>query len=312
MLDMIHVSTDTQLTAETIGPLVEAFLSGRKATTLRTYRQAIEDFRQFVNAADLNAAARLLLSGSHGQANALALAYRANIVERDLSASTVNNRLSALRSLVTLARTLGVVPWTLEVKNVRSTPYRDTKGTGRNGFRKLVDELTERETPKAKRDLAAVRLLYDLALRRDSVVSLDVEHIDLEAGTISVLCKGYTERETRTLPEPTQAVIRAWLAIRGDDPGPLFLNFDRAGKGGRLTGTSLYRIVRRLGSDTGQTARPHGLRHAAITEALDVTDGDVRAVARFSGHKKIETLMLYDDNRNDLGGEVAKLVARSA
>jgi integrase/recombinase XerC len=55
--------------------------------------------------------------------------------------------------------------------------------------------------------------------------------------------------------------------------------------------------------------RPHGLRHAGITTALDRTGGDVRAVARFSGHKKLDTLLIYDDNRRDLGGQVAGLVS---
>jgi len=95
--------------------------------------------------------------------------------------------------------------------------------------------------------------------------------------------------------------------------GPLFTNFDRAGKGARLTGHSLYRIVRGIGRKAGLSTpvRPHGLRHAAITAALDATGGDVRAVQRFSRHAKIETVTRYDDNRRDLGGQVAKLVSQA-
>ena len=92
----------------------------------------------------------------------------------------------------------------------------------------------------------------------------------------------------------------------------MFVNFDRAGKGRRLTGTSLYRIVRDLGLAAGVKARPHGLRHAAITEALDRTGGNVRAVQRFSRHRDLRVLNRSDDNRQDLGGEVAALVAEAA
>lgn len=56
--------------------LVAAFLEGRKATTLATYRQGLEDFRVFVNAKDVDAAAALLLGRGHGEANRLGLAYR--------------------------------------------------------------------------------------------------------------------------------------------------------------------------------------------------------------------------------------------
>ena len=55
--------------------------------------------------------------------------------------------------------------------------------------------------------------------------------------------------------------------------------------------------------------RPHGLRHLAITTALDRSNGDVRAVAKFSRHQDLRTLSRYRDNRPDLAGNVAALVA---
>jgi len=58
------------------------------------------------------------------------------------------------------------------------------------------------------------------------------------------------------------------------------------------------------------TIRPPGggLRHAAIAAALDLT-GDLQAVQRVSRHKDVRTLTIYDDNRQDLGGDVARRVA---
>jgi integrase/recombinase XerC len=70
-------------------------------------------------------------------------------------------------------------------------------------------------------------------------------------------------------------------------------------------------MVRALGIGVGLSVRPHGLRHAAITAALDLT-GDLRAVQRFSRHKDVRTLTVYDDNRQDLGGDVARRVAAQA
>jgi integrase/recombinase XerC len=289
--------------------LVEAFLSGRNPRTLDAYRKDLEDFRAYVGAPTPHAAAAVLFGGSQGEANGLALGYRAHLTGRGLSPNTVNRRLAALRSLVKLARTLGRIPWSLDVDSVKAQPYRDTRGPGRAGFRRLVDTLDTRLDAKAKRDRAAVRLLYDLALRRGEVVALDMEDLDAEAGTVSVLGKGRTQKQRMTLPEPTRAALVGWVEARGTEAGPLFLNFDRAGKGGRLTGTSLYRIVRELGEDAGVQVRPHGLRHAAITEALDLTGGDVRSVRKFSRHAKLDTLMVYDDNRTDLAGEIARRLA---
>jgi integrase/recombinase XerC len=217
---------------------------------------------------------------------------------------------------VKLGRTLGFVPWTLEVEGEKAQKYRDTKGPGANGFRRIL-EAVDGDYAKATRDRGLLHLLYDLALRRAEVVSLDVGDVDLEAGTVAVLGKGRTQTERLTLPAPTRAALVDWLRVRPDvtveEAGtprrPLFVNFDHGGRPGRLSGTGLYLLVRELGRKVGLVVRPHGLRHAAITEALELTQGNVRAVRRFSRHAKLDTLNLYDDNRTDLGGDVARMVA---
>jgi integrase/recombinase XerC len=292
--------------------LVAAFLAGRNERTLRAYRNDLEDFRSYLKAGDVDEAARILLSRGHGEANALVLAYRADMVTRKLQAATVNRRLAAVRSLVKLARTLEMVPWSIEVENLKAQAYRDTRGPGRQGFRRLMEEAGSRTDRKALRDRAVLRLLHDLALRRAEVVSLDVEDVDLESGSVTILGKGRTQKERLSLPEPTKAALSSWIGARGTEPGPLFLNFDRAGKGARLTGTGLYLVVRDLGRKAGLTVRPHGLRHAGITEALDLTNGNIRAVQRYSRHRDMRILNVYDDNRADLGGDVARLVAANA
>ena len=289
--------------------LVAAFLAGRNERTLAAYRADLEDFRSFAGAATAGEAANRLLAGSHGEANGAALAYKAHMADRGLQAATINRRLAALRSLVKLANTLGMVPWTLQVENVRGQAYRDTRGPGRDGFRRVLGAVQAQSGPKALRDEVIVRLLHDLGLRRGEVVRLDVSDLDLAGDRLFVLGKGRSQKEPLTVPAPTKAALEAWLAVRGSAPGPLFTNFDRAGKGGRLTGSAVYAIVGALGTKAGLAVRPHGLRHLAITTALDLTKGDVRSVQRFSRHKDVRVLNAYDDNRLDLAGDVARLVA---
>jgi len=291
--------------------VVETFLSGRTPRTLEAYGQDLQDFARHLGAKSSEEAVNRLLANGKGAANAAAHTYRGDLVARGLAPSTVNRRLAALRSLVKLARLFNLVDFTLDVESVKSKPYRDTKGPGRIGVRLLLNELERRQDAKAKRDRSLVRLLYDLGLRRGEAVALDLEDVDLKAGTVSILGKGRTEKETLTLPDPTKSALESWLSVRGDKEGPLFVNFDRAGKGTRLTGRSVARILEDLGESVGLKVRPHGLRHAAITEALDRTNGNVRAVQRFSRHRDARVLGLYDDNRQDLGGEVARLVAGS-
>jgi integrase/recombinase XerC len=291
--------------------LVAAFLAGRNAQTMRAYAADLDDFAAFLDLPDVNAAAgQLLLGRSHGDANALALAYRSRMVERGLAAATINRRLAALRSLVKLGRVLGVVPWLLEVPNAKAQPYRDTRGPGRDGFLLMLRELAVRSDAKAIRDRAVLRLLFERALRCCEVTRLDLADVDVERCTLQVLGKGRTAREPLTIAPATMAAVKAWLELRGTEPGPLFTNLDRAHSRRRLSGTAVYDLVRELGDAVGIRARPHGLRHAAITEALD-RGTDVRAVQRFSRHRDLRILLVYDDNREDLGGKVACALAEA-
>lgn len=295
----------------TSAPLVDltaAFLSGRNARTLLAYRKDLEDFQAFIGAPSLQAAGVVLTSSGSGPANALALAYRVHLQERGLAPNTVNRRLAALRSLVKLGRVLGVVSWSLEVEGMKAAPYRDTRGCGVEGFLKMMESLEAGLDSKTIRDRAILRLLFGQVLRRGEVVTLDRSHLDLETGRLSILGKGRTQRETITLAPKVLEALKAWVAVRGEEEGPLFPALDRGHAGHRMTGAAVYKIVSGLGKVVGLKTRPHGLRHAGITAALDATGGNTRSVQRFSRHKKLETLSLYDDARQDLAGEVARLV----
>jgi integrase/recombinase XerC len=295
--------------------LVDAFLAGRNPRTLAAYQADLEDFRRFMEASPFRAATvgravEQLIAEEHGWAKTMARLYFSDLVRRRLQNATVNRRLATLRSLVKLANTLRLVSWTLSIENMPAQPYRDTRGPGRDGFRALLDAASAQPGPKGLRDVALLRMLHDLGLRRSEAVRLDVEDVDLPGNRILILGRGRSQKkEPVSLPEPTRAALVAWLEARGSEPGPLFINFDRAGKGHRLTGTAVYHIVGRLGAKAGLAVRPQELRHLAITTALDMTDGDVRAVAKFSRHKDLRPLSRYRDNRQDLAGKIAALVA---
>lgn len=303
----LAIKTDTKALVEF--DLVQAFLSGKTTATLRAYDKDLKDFQAFLGAPTVKEAANILVGSAPGAANGLALAYKVDLQKRGLAPATVNRRLAALRSLVKMARVLGFVTWNLEVDSLEAAPIKDTRGPGRVGFEKLMEELEARKDEKAVRDRAVLWLLYGLALRRGEVVALDMEDLNLEEGLLKIKGKGRSYKETMTLPAKVKAALAAWTEARGAEQGPLFTNFDRRGGRGRLTGAGLYKIVQGLGLDAGITVRPHGLRHAAITRALDLTNGDVRSVQRFSRHRNIQTVVLYDDSRRDMGGVVARLVA---
>jgi integrase/recombinase XerC len=295
--------------------LIEAFLSARNPRTVRAYARDLDDFARFLGQPSAGTAVELFLAGGPGQANAAALAYKAHLIARQLAPATIARRLAALRSMVRLARQLGRVTWLLEIPGPRSEAYRDTAGPGESGWKTTLERAkTEAAggTAIAVRNLALVRLLHDLGLRRSEVAELELEHYDPARGTVDVLGKGKLERIRLSVPGPVRTALDSWIRIRGLDPGPLFHRLDRAGSRSiGLTAEGIYHVVGQLGRRAGlsRRLRPHGLRHAAITAVLDRSQGNVRAAQRFSRHANLQTLVRYDDNRTDLGGQMAALIS---
>jgi integrase/recombinase XerC len=141
---------------------------------------------------------------------------------------------------------------------------------------------------------------------------MDLTDLDLAQHRIQILGKHRRERDWLTIPPATSAAISAWLTVRGPAPGPLFWALDRSAYGRRLTTDGIALIIHRLGARVGlpaHQARPHGLRHAAITAGLDRTGGDTRAVQAFARLADANTIRHYDDSRVDAGGIVAGTVA---
>lgn len=294
--------------------LVDAILATLGQRTARTYMADYRDFARFLSQPTPEAALNILVSLGPGPANKCALTYRVHLTERGLASGTIARRLTALRVALKRAREIGVINFGLDVAAPRVQNYRDTRGPSASSWRSmlaLARSRTAEGQAKPLRDFALVRLLADLALRRGEAVGLDLDDLDIDGRTIAIVGKGKTSREKLTLPQPTADALRAWVDVRGPEPGPLFTPLDPgASPTGRLTGEAVRLIVRGLAEAAGVSTpvRPHGLRHMSITRALD-SGRDVRDVRKFSRHCDIKTVLIYDDNRRDVAGEIASACA---
>jgi integrase/recombinase XerC len=308
----VEILPKATLALPDMGQLLTAFLDGRSEHTRRMYTQDLEDFKTFVQKDSLVTAAGYFLKLPQGEANLTALAYQTSLKKRKLAPATINHRLAALSSLVRLGRMLGFCTFTLTLTRLPVQAYRNTKGPGADGVEAMLRALEPARTEVEKRDYAMLRLLYDLALRRSEVAGLDLLHVNLDKNTLEILGKGRHQTQFLTLPDETKLALRAWIEERGFHEGALFTNLSSARTDdNRISTTGLYKMVKKRGAQVGQHTRPHGLRHAAVTQALDLTQGDVRAVMRYSRHLDMKTVSIYDDNRKDLAGDVARQVAQS-
>ena len=145
------------------------------------------------------------------------------------------------------------------------------------------------------RDRAIIALMYDCALRLSELVSLNVEDVDLEDGTVFV--RERKGAETYGLPqkipfsEKTRRILEEYLRLRLSVPADtdaLFL-----GDKGRIDRSTVYRIVRKAGERVlGKKIRPHVLRHTRAI-VLRRKGWLVEDVKDFLGHISSKTTMRY-------------------
>lgn len=299
-----EIATEERVAPQTAVALWIA--SYRSPNTRRAYRQEIDRFCAFLARSwGADQALERYLSLSETNAHAVVDAYRTTLLQK--SPSSVNRSMVALNSFAKSCKRHGLIGYRLEAKMVQSDPYRDTRGPGIDGVKRLLAEAkAERKDVGLRlRNVAMIRLLFGMGLRRAELCSIDIEDVDLAGSTIAVVGKGRAEKRKLTLPSSAAEAVRDLMAFEGRSSGPLFVSLTRKT---RLGGESVYHIVTSLARRAGISARPHGLRHAAITAVLDATGGDMRKAKIFGRHARADTTALYDDNRQDLGGSASRII----
>ncbi len=147
--------------------------------------------------------------------------------------------------------------------------------------------------PLAVRDRAIMELFYSSGLRLEELVSLDLNRLDRQAGTVRVLGKGSKERIV-----PVAGMARRWLErylllrplLQKEASEALFLSR----RGTRLSRRSVQQRLAQWGQRQGLDARvhPHKLRHSFATHMLE-SSGDLRAVQELLGHANLSTTQIY-------------------
>lgn len=223
-------------------------------------------------------------------------------LQNEYAASTVNKILSALRGTLKNAWKLGHVDAetyhkAASVENVKAeTP---DQAAGRHvsfgEFQALMTACMSDETPAGFRDAALIALGMRGGLRRAEISGLDLEDFDFTTNTLTVTGK---RNKTRTVPIDNGALdaLLDWLDVRGEDPGPLFLQIR---KGGNVTKSRLtphainYIIDQRCEAANVEPFTPHDMRRTYIGDLLD-SGADMSTVQKLAGHANANTTASYD------------------
>lgn len=93
----------------------------------------------------------------------------------------------------------------------------------------VFDVCREAETARGARDAALVSVLYGAGLPVKEVVRLPVEAYDPGSGRLRVAREGERQESLRARSGAREA-LDEWIALRGTQPGVLFLRLDSAGR----------------------------------------------------------------------------------
>ena len=228
--------------------------------------------------------------------------YMLAMKERGYASSTVARKVAATKSFFHFLKEEGSVTDdpTLKLESPKVKKHLP-KAISIEDVERLLAEPTKSDSAKGLRDTALLETLYATGLRVSEVVSLNIEDVDLETGTIYCIGKGDRER---VVPVYDQAAltIDAYLKngrpvlVRNSEEKALFLNH----RGERLTRQGLWLIIKQYVDVVGieGDVTPHTLRHSFATHMLH-GGAPLRDVQKLLGHANISTTQVYTQVTQD-------------
>jgi integrase len=229
------------------------------------------------------------------------------------SPSTANQMLAHLRGVLKEC-------WKLRLMTAddyeRAIDLKPIKGSSPDSGRALSDrEMTilwqtcaADLSAMGDRDLAMLALLH-AGLRREEVVSVDLEDVNFETGEIAVRYGKGGKSGNSYVQGPALECAKSWVKLRGDSSGPFLLPFRKGGhiEFRRLTPQSVYSILKQRAAEANAAAgkvaiapfSPHDLRRTFATN-LYRAGVDTPTVQRLMRHSNPATTMRYDKRADEV------------
>lgn len=238
----------------------------------------------------------------------LVLAFRADMLERDLSASTINVKLSAIRKLIHEAKRSGFVSseeaaQMTDIPNVRQQGTRLGNWLTKEQARELL-AAPDRSTLKGKRDYVILALLTGCALRRKELATLDVGTIQSREGrwVLADLCGKGRRIRTVAVPVWVKQGINAWMTAAGIEEGRLLRRVSKNGKakGDGLSDWAVWSIVEQAAKQIGiEHFGAHDLRRTCA-KLCRRAGGDLEQIKFLLGHSSIQTTERYLGSQQEI------------
>jgi integrase/recombinase XerC len=256
--------------------------------TVQTYEESLREFESYISLRD----SRLSLQAVDAD---LIRDWMESLMDKGNTASTINKKLSALRSFYRFS---------LKRKLVEKDPAHGIVGPKKSKplpqflreseMDHLLDRLEWDNNYKDVRARTILLLFYEAGLRRSELTGLNDVDIDFGSRQLKVTGKRNKQRIIPFGQELADA-LNQYLEARREQFGlrensALFLS----DKGERITGSQVYLIVHRyLTLVTSLKKRsPHVLRHTFATAMLNNGAG-LESIKKLLGHESVDTTEIY-------------------
>ncbi len=318
---VVNTTVPTQETAALITVVnVDDVITGwltrnRSVNTRQAYMGDLRDFcRTIYHTDDIVQALQCFFRLSEVEASMVLTRFKQALQGRGIKATTINRKLSALRTLVKHARQWGVVTWRgtdlVQNEKVRTNPVERVRSrlpaASVEGLLKALQRLfgaLPRKGIRALRDRTMIALMALHGLRRVEVCRLSLADILTDADGIALRVWGKGDKfrivrlrsdTSQLLQAYLQALKRAGIAPKPDAIGvPVFVGL-RKGKGKRLTVRQVNRLVDAVMAKAGikrSGLSCHSLRHTFAT--LVAQEVPLHELATYLGHTSIAGTGVY-------------------
>lgn len=219
----------------------------------------------------------------------------------DISISTKNKYLITSKVFLKELNRQGYLPsdLTQNVKGFNQSKLHKKNGLLESEIYKIMEycHLLDK-APQNLRLRAILSLLIMQGLRQIEVVRLDVKNIDLLRGVAYVLGKGSDDTEPIYLHPKTNSILNEYLRGCKVKDGPLFQSSSNNSKCQRLTTKSIREIIKSVFKTLAIEKSVHGFRHYFTTKLIQSYKGDLLMVSKYTRHKTLEMLQVYNDDIN--------------
>ena len=214
-----------------------------------------------------------------------------NLSEKKLSALTINRKISSLSKFY---------DFLIKIQEIKSSPLQNHKRL--KVQKKIIIPFSEDEVLKVidvfsndfegKRNLLIVDMLYSTGIRRDELINIKVNDLQLNQNLIKVLGKRNKERLVPliiNLKKRIENYLKYRKEIKTNFP---FLFITKTGK--KIGPSLVYRVVKNYFSKVSTKVKtsPHVLRHSFATHMLN-NGADINSIKEIMGHSSLASTQIY-------------------